>query len=118
MSGDRDLRLRRAIGVLWVIGASRLRAGVLAALEYRPFGFSPRFSRDPNGNGVSKARGRSQKEQRLAIFRVSLTVGGAERRQPIRQRRAAENAVTATLETLNERITGGEARDLPAQLPK
>jgi uncharacterized protein (DUF2267 family) len=33
-------------------------------------------------------------------------------------RRAAENAVTATLETLNERITGGEVRDLPAQLPK
>ncbi|MDP8973196.1 MAG: DUF2267 domain-containing protein [Actinomycetota bacterium] len=33
-------------------------------------------------------------------------------------RRAAENAVTATLETLNERITGGEARDLAAQLPK
>lgn len=33
-------------------------------------------------------------------------------------RRAAEYAITATLETLNERITGGEARDLAAQLPK
>jgi uncharacterized protein (DUF2267 family) len=33
-------------------------------------------------------------------------------------RRAAENAITATLETLNERITGGEARDLAAQLPE
>jgi uncharacterized protein (DUF2267 family) len=33
-------------------------------------------------------------------------------------RREAENATTATLETLNERITGGEARDLAAQLPK
>ena len=33
-------------------------------------------------------------------------------------RRAAENAITATLETLNERIAGGEARDLAAQLPK
>lgn len=31
---------------------------------------------------------------------------------------AAENAITATLETLNERITGGEARDLAAQLPE
>jgi uncharacterized protein (DUF2267 family) len=33
-------------------------------------------------------------------------------------RRAAENAITATLETLNERISGGEARDLAAQLPE
>ncbi len=33
-------------------------------------------------------------------------------------RRAAENAITATFETLNERIAGGEARDLAAQLPK
>jgi uncharacterized protein (DUF2267 family) len=33
-------------------------------------------------------------------------------------RRAAENATTATLETLNERISGGEARDLAAQLPQ
>jgi uncharacterized protein (DUF2267 family) len=33
-------------------------------------------------------------------------------------RRAAENAITATLETLNERISGGEARDLAAQLPQ
>jgi uncharacterized protein (DUF2267 family) len=33
-------------------------------------------------------------------------------------RREAENATTATLETLNERISGGEARDLAAQLPK
>jgi uncharacterized protein (DUF2267 family) len=33
-------------------------------------------------------------------------------------RRAAENAITAALETLNERIIGGEARDLAAQLPK
>ncbi len=33
-------------------------------------------------------------------------------------RRAAENAITATLETLSERITGGEARYLAAQLPK
>jgi uncharacterized protein (DUF2267 family) len=46
-------------------------------------------------------------------------VGGvANRRQSVRQRRAAENAITATLETLNERITGGEARALAAQLPK
>jgi uncharacterized protein (DUF2267 family) len=33
-------------------------------------------------------------------------------------RRAAENALTATLETLNERLSGGEARDLAAQLPE
>ena len=33
-------------------------------------------------------------------------------------RRAAVDAITATLETLNERITGGEARDLAAQLPE
>jgi uncharacterized protein (DUF2267 family) len=33
-------------------------------------------------------------------------------------RSAAENAITATLETLNERITGGEAKDLAAQLPQ
>lgn len=33
-------------------------------------------------------------------------------------RREAENAITATLETLNERISGGEARDLAAQLPQ
>ena len=33
-------------------------------------------------------------------------------------RRAAEVAITATLETLNERLTGGEAEDLAAQLPK
>jgi uncharacterized protein (DUF2267 family) len=33
-------------------------------------------------------------------------------------RRTAENAITATLETLNERISGGEARDLTAQLPE
>lgn len=33
-------------------------------------------------------------------------------------RHAAENAITATFETLNERIAGGEARDLAAQLPK
>ena len=32
--------------------------------------------------------------------------------------RAAELAITATLETLNERLTGGEAKDLAAQLPK
>ena len=44
--------------------------------------------------------------------------GVANRRQSVRQRRAAENAITATLETLNERITGGEARALAAQLPK
>jgi uncharacterized protein (DUF2267 family) len=31
---------------------------------------------------------------------------------------AAENTITATLETLNERISGGEARDLAAQLPQ
>jgi uncharacterized protein (DUF2267 family) len=31
---------------------------------------------------------------------------------------AAENAITATLEALNERISGGEARDLAAQLPQ
>ena len=33
-------------------------------------------------------------------------------------RRPAENAITATLETLNERISGGEARDLAAQFPE
>ena len=33
-------------------------------------------------------------------------------------RRAAESAITAALETLNERITGGEAKDLAAQLPE
>jgi uncharacterized protein (DUF2267 family) len=32
--------------------------------------------------------------------------------------RQAENAIIATLETLNERITGGEARDLAAQPPE
>ena len=32
--------------------------------------------------------------------------------------RAAENAITATLETLSERLTGGEANDLAAQLPR
>ena len=31
---------------------------------------------------------------------------------------ATENAITATLESLNERISGGEARDLAAQLPQ
>lgn len=31
--------------------------------------------------------------------------------------RAAENAISATLETLSERLTGGEANDLAAQLP-
>jgi uncharacterized protein (DUF2267 family) len=31
--------------------------------------------------------------------------------------RAAERAITATLETLSERLTGGEAGDLAAQLP-
>jgi hypothetical protein len=33
-------------------------------------------------------------------------------------RRESEDAVTVTLETLNERITRGEARDLAAQLPE
>ena len=32
--------------------------------------------------------------------------------------RAAELAITATLETLNEHLTGGEAKDLAAQLVK
>ncbi|MBV9453425.1 MAG: DUF2267 domain-containing protein [Rubrobacter sp.] len=32
--------------------------------------------------------------------------------------RAAELAITATLETLSERLTGGEAKDLAAQLPQ
>lgn len=32
--------------------------------------------------------------------------------------RAAELTITATLETLNERLTGGEAKDFAAQLPK
>ena len=32
--------------------------------------------------------------------------------------RAAEQAITATLETLSERLTGGEATDLTAQLPQ
>ena len=32
--------------------------------------------------------------------------------------RAAESAITATLETLSERLTGGEANDLAAQLPR
>jgi len=31
--------------------------------------------------------------------------------------RAAENAITATLETLSERLTGGETNDLASQLP-
>jgi uncharacterized protein (DUF2267 family) len=42
----------------------------------------------------------------------------ASNRSVSEARREAENAITATLETLNERITGGEARDLAAQLPK
>lgn len=32
--------------------------------------------------------------------------------------RAAEQAITATLETLSERLTGGQARDLAEQLPE
>ena len=32
--------------------------------------------------------------------------------------RAAERAIAATLETLSERVTGGEAADLAAQLPE
>ena len=32
--------------------------------------------------------------------------------------RAAEQAITATLETLSKRLTGGEARDLAEQLPE
>ena len=32
--------------------------------------------------------------------------------------RAAEQAITATLQTLSERLTGGEATDLAAQLPE
>ena len=32
--------------------------------------------------------------------------------------RAAELAITATLQTLSERLTGGEATDLAAQLPE
>lgn len=32
--------------------------------------------------------------------------------------RAAEQAINATLETLSERITGGEAKDLASQLPE
>ena len=39
--------------------------------------------------------------------------------QPITYtQRAAEQAITATIETLSERLTGGEARDLAAQLPE
>ena len=39
--------------------------------------------------------------------------------QPATQtQRAAEQAITATLETLSERLTGGEANDLAAQLPE
>jgi len=38
--------------------------------------------------------------------------------QPISNtQRAAEHAITATLETLSECLTGGEANDLVAQLP-
>ena len=32
--------------------------------------------------------------------------------------RAAEQAITATLQTLSERLTGGEVNDLAAQLPE
>ncbi len=42
-----------------------------------------------------------------------------EATQPVSDtQRAAESAIAATLETLSERLTGGEAADLAAQLPE
>ena len=55
----------------------------------------------------------------LAISGGSSPGGAADRyRSYSDTQRAAELAITATLETLNERLTGGEAKDLAAQLPK
>jgi len=49
------------------------------------------------------------------LRRVEQQIGAT---QPITDtQRAAEQAITATLETLSERLTGGEASDLAAQLP-
>jgi uncharacterized protein (DUF2267 family) len=50
------------------------------------------------------------------LQRVEEQIGASE---PATQtQRAAEQAITATLETLSERLTGGEANDLAAQLPE
>jgi uncharacterized protein (DUF2267 family) len=49
------------------------------------------------------------------LRRVEQQIGATE---PVTHtQRAAEQAISATLETLNERLTGGEANDLAAQLP-
>ena len=49
------------------------------------------------------------------LRRVEQQIGAT---QPITDtQHAAEQAITATLETLSERLTGGEASDLAAQLP-
>jgi uncharacterized protein (DUF2267 family) len=50
------------------------------------------------------------------LQRVEEQIGASE---PATQTQcAAEQAITATLETLSERLTGGEANDLAAQLPE
>ncbi len=49
------------------------------------------------------------------LQRVEEQIGAT---QPATEtQRAAERAIIATLETLSERLTGGEANDLTAQLP-
>ena len=49
------------------------------------------------------------------LQRVEEQIGAT---QPVTEtQRAAEQAVTATVETLSERLSGGEANDLAAQLP-
>jgi uncharacterized protein (DUF2267 family) len=45
-------------------------------------------------------------------------IGQVQHRAQLSSRGDAERAVRATLETLAERLTGGEAKDLAAQLPR
>ncbi len=44
-------------------------------------------------------------------------ISQVQRRANLASREEAERATRATLETLGERLAGGEAKDLAAQLP-
>jgi CBS domain-containing protein len=68
----------------------------------------------PKGNGSADAK------HQAAIFFMQYEqfVGQVQHRAELSSRSQAVAAVRSTLETLSERLAGGEAREIAAQLPK
>jgi len=92
----------------------RIRVGkvsVPAVVEAKhPFSVGDGFC-SPKHSG-----GKSTVQYQEFVYRVKEQIDAT---QPATDtQRVAEGAITATLETLGERLTGGEANDLAAQLPR